>query len=127
MFDIPFSELFIIAIVALVVLGPKHLPEVARTAGRFVKRVRRFIDDARQELGGELSGGHLDEFRALRDELAETKRWAEQSSREAWTSLTSETPELPPPSQQPPRARRRRRKRTPTVKKPDGADNKASG
>ncbi|MHB1951542.1 MAG: Sec-independent protein translocase protein TatB [Acidiferrobacteraceae bacterium] len=127
MFDIPFSELFIIAIVALVVLGPKHLPEVARTVGGFVRRVRRFIDEARQELGGEMSGGQLEEFRALRDELAETKRWAEQSSRDAWDSLTRDTRELPPPSAtSPPRTRRRRRRRPATVRKPDVPDRKES-
>ncbi|MHB1528146.1 MAG: Sec-independent protein translocase protein TatB [Acidiferrobacteraceae bacterium] len=127
MFDIPFSELFIIAIIALVVLGPKHLPEVARTLGSLVRRVRRFVDNARQELGDEISGGQLDELRALRDELAQTRQWAAQSSRDTWAKLTGgENPEDHHATAAPTRPRRRRRRRTAGVKKPDGANKETS-
>ncbi|MHB1515582.1 MAG: Sec-independent protein translocase protein TatB [Acidiferrobacteraceae bacterium] len=121
MFDIPFSELFIIAVIALVVLGPKHLPEVARTLGSMVRRIRRFVDNARQELGDEMSGGQLDELRALRDELAQTRQWAAQSSRDAWAKLAGGNPEDNHAIAAPARPRRRRRPRTAGVKKPDGA------
>ncbi len=43
MFDIGFSELFLIAIVALVVLGPERLPKAARFAGLWVRRARAVV------------------------------------------------------------------------------------
>ena len=54
MFDIGFSELLIIAIVALVVLGPERLPKAARFAGLWVRRARNQWDSVKQELEREL-------------------------------------------------------------------------
>ncbi len=45
MFDIGFSELIVIAIVALVVIGPERLPRVARTAGHLLGRMQRYVND----------------------------------------------------------------------------------
>ena len=45
MFDIAFSEMLIIAVVALVVLGPEKLPKVARTAGLLLGRLQRYVND----------------------------------------------------------------------------------
>jgi len=50
MFDIGFWELVIIAIVALVIIGPERLPKFARDAGRFFAKVRNFIQNARRDL-----------------------------------------------------------------------------
>lgn len=50
MFDIGFWELVIIAIVALVIIGPERLPKFARDAGRFFGKTRNFIQTARREL-----------------------------------------------------------------------------
>jgi len=43
MFDMGFTELMLIGIVALVVIGPERLPGVARTAGKYVGRLKRFF------------------------------------------------------------------------------------
>jgi sec-independent protein translocase protein TatB len=80
MFDIGFSELMVIALVALIVLGPKRLPEVARTAGQWVARFRRFVSDVKQDFDRELEHADLAELRKLRDELSETRRAVEDSS-----------------------------------------------
>lgn len=53
MFDISFSELIVIAIVALVVIGPEKLPKVARTAGAFFGRVQRFVTQVKDEVNRE--------------------------------------------------------------------------
>ena len=54
MFDIAFSELVVIAIVALIVVGPERLPKVARTLGviigRFQKMAQHFKDDLTKEI-----------------------------------------------------------------------------
>lgn len=59
MFDIGFSELLLIAVVALVVLGPERLPKAARFAGLWVRRARNQWDSVKQELERELQAEEL--------------------------------------------------------------------
>ena len=65
MFDIGFSELFLIAIVALVVLGPERLPKAARFAGLWVRRARAQWYSVKSELESELASEELK--RTVRD------------------------------------------------------------
>lgn len=53
MFDISFSELMVIAVVALIVIGPEKLPKVARTAGAFFGRMQRFVAQVKDEVNRE--------------------------------------------------------------------------
>jgi sec-independent protein translocase protein TatB len=80
MFDIGFWELALIGLLALVVLGPKRLPEAAATAGRWVGKLRRFVANVKRDLDGEFQSGDLAEFRRLKAELGQTKRMLEESS-----------------------------------------------
>ncbi|AAF83373.1 preprotein translocase subunit TatB [Xylella fastidiosa] len=59
MFDIGFSELLLIAVVALVVLGPERLPKAARFAGLLVRRARTQWESIKQELERELEAEAL--------------------------------------------------------------------
>jgi sec-independent protein translocase protein TatB len=54
MFDIGFSELLIIAVVALVVLGPDKLPTAIKTVGLWVGRIRRTVSSIQSEISEEL-------------------------------------------------------------------------
>ncbi len=54
MFDIGFWELGLIAIVALLVIGPDKLPQVARTTGMWVGRLRRFVTNVKADIDREL-------------------------------------------------------------------------
>ena len=54
MFDIGFWELVMIAVIALLVVGPDKLPDVARTAGKWVGRARRFVSDVKTDIDREL-------------------------------------------------------------------------
>jgi len=74
MFDVGFSELVLIAVLALLVLGPKRLPEVARAAGRWMAQLRRFITNVKQDFHHELNGEELTELRKLKQELDDTRR-----------------------------------------------------
>lgn len=65
MFDIGFSELLIIAVVALIVLGPERLPRAARFAGLWVRRARAQWYSVKSELERELAADELK--RSLRD------------------------------------------------------------
>ena len=80
MFDIAFSELVLIALLALVVLGPKRLPEVARTAGRWTAKIRCFITDVKQDFDRELHQADLSELRRLKEELDDTRRLMQETS-----------------------------------------------
>lgn len=55
MFDIGFSEIALIAVVALLVLGPERLPKVARTVGALVRRARSSWQNVRGEIERELA------------------------------------------------------------------------
>jgi sec-independent protein translocase protein TatB len=59
MFDIGFSELALIAVVALLVLGPERLPKVARTVGALLRRARSSWQDVRGEIERELAAEDL--------------------------------------------------------------------
>lgn len=75
MFDIGFGELLIIAIVALVVLGPERLPKAARFAGLWVRRARAQWHSVRDELERELAADELKRsLRDTEDAMKETER-----------------------------------------------------
>lgn len=59
MFDVGFTELLLIGIVALVVIGPERLPAVARTAGQWISKLKRFVQGVKTDLASELESGDL--------------------------------------------------------------------
>ena len=59
MFDVGFSELLVIAVVALLVLGPERLPRAARFAGLWVRRARAQWHAVRNELEQEIAAEDL--------------------------------------------------------------------
>jgi len=62
MFDLGFSELLVIALVALVVIGPERLPRVARTVGHLLGRLQRYVADVKADINREVE---LDELRKM--------------------------------------------------------------
>src|SRR5881394_2408204 len=66
MFDIGFSELMVIAVIALVVIGPERLPKVARTLGHLAGRLQRYVADVKADINREIE---LDELRKMRDSM----------------------------------------------------------
>lgn len=59
MFDIGFSELVVIGVVALVVIGPERLPKVARTVGVLVGRMQRYVSQVKADINREMEMGDL--------------------------------------------------------------------
>src|SRR5258706_15209031 len=66
MFDIGFSELLVIGIVALIVIGPEKLPRVARTIGHLAGRLQRYVSDVKADINREIE---LEELRKMRDSM----------------------------------------------------------
>ena len=77
MFDIGFSEIVVIAVVALVVIGPEKLPKTARTLGHLFGRLQRYVNDVKSDINREME---LDELRKLQQEV----KSAATESRSRW-------------------------------------------
>jgi sec-independent protein translocase protein TatB len=65
-FDIGFTELVVIAVVALIVIGPERLPKAARTMGHLFGRLQRYVNDVKSDINREME---LEELRKLRQEV----------------------------------------------------------
>ncbi|MDR0997061.1 MAG: Sec-independent protein translocase protein TatB [Zoogloeaceae bacterium] len=65
MFEVGFTEMLVIAIVALVVIGPERLPAVAKVVGRVMGQLRRYASEFRAEIDREVQ---LSELKQLRQE-----------------------------------------------------------
>ena len=109
MFDMGFTELMLIGIVALVVIGPERLPGVARTAGKYVGRLKRFMTTVKADVEQELRADELrqilsdqqKELDSLKDSITEAGRGVEKdfglddiNSAEAAPEMTSAAPDV---------------------------------
>ena len=107
MFDIGFSELFLVAVVALIVLGPERLPRAARFAGLWVRRAKAQWYSVKSELETELADEELRrslrateaELRAARAQLHEGGQALQRSFAPDAAAAHSEptSPERTPP------------------------------
>jgi sec-independent protein translocase protein TatB len=76
MFDVGFSELVVIALVALIVIGPERLPRVARTLGALLGRAQRYVNDVKADIQREVD---LDELKSIRSTFQDAAKSVEQS------------------------------------------------
>ncbi|WP_434513525.1 Sec-independent protein translocase protein TatB [Dechloromonas sp. ARDL1] len=86
MFDIGFSELMVIGIVALIVIGPERLPKVARTLGHLLGRAQRYVSDVKSDINREIQ---LDELKKLQTQVTDSARAMEESVRKEYDSARS--------------------------------------
>jgi sec-independent protein translocase protein TatB len=91
MFDIGFSELMVIAVVALIVIGPERLPKVARTLGHLFGRMQRYVSDVKADISREME---LDELRKLQASMQDAARSIEQSVSREISATESELQKL---------------------------------
>ena len=95
MFDIGFSEMVVIGVVALVVIGPERLPKVARTMGHLFGRLQRYVTQVKSDINREMELADLGkvktEFesaaRTFQNEMESKARDAEQEIRDAQNSI----------------------------------------
>ena len=90
MFDVGFSEVLLIAVVALLVLGPERLPKAARFAGLWIRRARGQWDSVRNELERELAAEELKASVArARAEAAAISRGMQQTEARLQTEVSA--------------------------------------
>ncbi len=88
MFDIGFSEIVVIAVVALIVIGPEKLPKTARTLGVLFGRLQRYVSDVKADINREME---LDELRKLQQEMKSAASDLKQSVQSAAQSFEAGT------------------------------------
>lgn len=76
MFDVGFSELIVIALVALIVIGPERLPRVARTLGALMGRAQRYVNDVKADIQREVD---LEELKNIQSTFQDAAKSVEQS------------------------------------------------
>ena len=87
MFDIGFSELLVIGVVALIVIGPERLPRVARTIGHLMGRMQRYVADVKADIDREVE---LEELRKMRDSVQQAATSIESSVQSELTKAETE-------------------------------------
>ena len=91
MFDVGFSELLVIGIVALVVIGPEKLPRVARTVGALLGRMQRYVNDVKADINREIE---LDELKKLQTTVQDAASSIQTSMNETMSGFQSQADEL---------------------------------
>jgi len=86
MFDVSFTELMVIGVIALIVIGPERLPKVARTVGHLLGRAQRYVNDVKSDIQREIE---LDELRKFKSEMDDAANTMQSSLRETESSLRS--------------------------------------
>ncbi len=113
MFDVGFSEIVVIMVVALVVIGPKRLPAVARTMGRWWGNLQRYVNRIKMDVTTSME---LEELRELERKVKAEAEALERSMQRTGADLNHEVRQLekgfeqrgqdagvkPPPSPLPP-------------------------
>jgi len=95
MFDIGFSELLVIGIVALIVIGPERLPKVARTTGQWLGRLNRYVSQVKTDIDRDM---RLEELRKMQQEMKDSAQkyeiMANDTARQAETVVAQETGQI---------------------------------
>lgn len=84
MFDISFTELLVVGVIALVVIGPERLPKVARTIGHLVGRAQRYVSDVKTDIQREVE---LDELRKLKDQMQDAAQSVQSSLQDTESAI----------------------------------------
>ncbi|MCB1549733.1 MAG: twin-arginine translocase subunit TatB [Hyphomicrobiaceae bacterium] len=84
MFDIGWSELLVIAVVAIVVVGPKDLPVLMRTVGKYIAYLKRQASEFRSQFDEAMRESEIDQ---VRKEMEDIGRGAEESIRDFKSSV----------------------------------------
>lgn len=85
MFDVSFSELMLIGVIALIVIGPERLPKVARTVGHLLGRAQRYVNDVKSDIQREID---LKEIGDIKGQMEEAARSVKASMDETQATIS---------------------------------------
>ncbi len=91
MFDVGFSELMVIGVVALLVIGPEKLPRVAKMVGALLGRAQRYVNDVKADINREIE---LDELKKIQTTVQDAAHSIQASVNETVSSFESQAAEL---------------------------------
>jgi sec-independent protein translocase protein TatB len=95
MFDVSFSELIVIAVVALIVIGPEKLPKVARTLGAIAGRMQRYVAQVKEEVNREVRFQELQQLQQeIQDTVTKTKETIESSVQGSVDAISKDVSEF---------------------------------
>jgi sec-independent protein translocase protein TatB len=126
MFDIGWSELLVIGVVAVVVVGPKELPRLMRTFGHYTGKLRAMASDFQRQFEDAVRETEIDEVRkAMHDFHAEASDLHATVDKPLMVPKTAEPSPVAAQAPEPePRARPKRRARKPKAADPNAASSK---
>ena len=113
MFDVGFSEMVVIGVVALVVLGPERLPKVARTLGVLFGRMQRYVAQVKSDINREMELAELGKVKTefesaarsfqseVESKAAETERELRDATQEIERSVSTQPGSPPQPESSP--------------------------
>ncbi|NYT64461.1 twin-arginine translocase subunit TatB [Alcaligenaceae bacterium] len=84
MFDVSFSELMLVGVIALVVIGPERLPKVARTIGHLLGRAQRYVSDVKTDIKREMD---LEEISSIKGQMEDAAKSVKDSMQQATNTL----------------------------------------
>lgn len=84
MFDISFTELMLVGVIALIVIGPERLPKVARTLGHLVGRAQRYVTDVKTDIKREMD---MDELSNIKGQMEDAAKSVKDSMKQASDTL----------------------------------------
>lgn len=87
MFNISFGEIFIIAVVGLIIIGPQRLPETARFVGHMLGRVQRQVAGVKSDIRREMD---LEDLKNIKREYEDASRQVKDSFNEQSEQLRHE-------------------------------------
>ena len=91
MFDVGLSEMMVIGVVALLVIGPEKLPRVARTIGALMGRAQRYVSDVKADISREIE---LDEFKKMQTTVTEAAQSLQTSVKETMAGFEAQASEI---------------------------------
>ena len=115
MFDVSFSELLVIAVVALLVIGPEKLPKVARTVGTFTGRMQRYMAQVKEEVNREM---RFEELQKLQSEIKQSVENTRSSINQQVSELENSVTQIADVPKKPSKPKNAVTKRAKPVSKP---------
>jgi sec-independent protein translocase protein TatB len=91
MFNFGITEIMVIAVIGLVVIGPERLPKVARTLGHMFSRMQRYVSDVKSDISKEMQ---LEELKAMQQSMKETASEIQESVSEQVNFIESEVDDV---------------------------------